>query len=55
MTSNFFKELYTNDPSVEPEPLLDLVQPRVTSEMNELLCKNSLMTKFQMLCSRWVR
>jgi hypothetical protein len=40
MATSYFKELFTRDPSVNSERLLDLTQQKVTSEMNENLCKD---------------
>lgn len=39
MATNFFKDLYTKDPLVTPQPLLDLIMLKVTEQMNEDLCK----------------
>jgi hypothetical protein len=39
LTTNFFKELYTADPAVQPNQVIDLFQPLITEEMNVDLCK----------------
>jgi hypothetical protein len=39
LTTNFFKELYTADPTVQPNQVIDLFQPLITEEMNADLCK----------------
>jgi hypothetical protein len=39
MTTTFFHDLYTADPSVAPEVLVQLFRPIITEEMNSLLCK----------------
>jgi hypothetical protein len=36
---DFFQQLYTQDPSVYPHDLLQIVEPQITEEMNESLCK----------------
>jgi hypothetical protein len=40
MATSYFKELFTRDPSLNSERLLDLTQQKVTNEMNENLCKD---------------
>jgi hypothetical protein len=39
MARDFFQQLYTQDPSVYPHELLQIVEPQITEEMNESLCK----------------
>jgi hypothetical protein len=39
LTTNFFKELYTADPAVQPNQVIDLFQPLIIEEMNVDLCK----------------
>lgn len=39
MAFDYFKVLYTVDNQVSPEPLLNLIQPNVTEQMNTNLCK----------------
>jgi CRISPR/Cas system-associated protein Csm6 len=38
MTRDFFLDLYRADPSVQPRELLQLMQTRITPEMNESMC-----------------
>jgi hypothetical protein len=39
MACKFFQDLYGADPAVQPEELLQLIQPQITPEMNGLLCR----------------
>jgi hypothetical protein len=39
MACEFFKESYVADPYVQMQDALDLVQPRITPEINEVFCK----------------
>lgn len=39
MATRFFKQLCTKDDNVVPETLLNLVQPKITQEINDDLCK----------------
>jgi hypothetical protein len=39
MTTKFFQDLYTADPSVAPEELIQLFWPINTEEINSFLCK----------------
>jgi len=39
MATTFFKNLYTRDETICPEPLLDMIQNSVNGNMNEALCK----------------
>ena len=39
MATTFFKNLYTRDETICPEPLLDMIQNKVNGNMNEALCK----------------
>lgn len=34
MASSYFKEVYTKDPTLQPEAVLDCIVPKVTMEMN---------------------
>ena len=38
MASSYFQELYTKDPTLNPGPVLDCIESRVTADMNESLC-----------------
>jgi hypothetical protein len=40
MATSYFKFMYTRDPSIDHEGITDLVQHKVTQDMNELLCKD---------------
>jgi hypothetical protein len=40
MTRAFFQDLYTVDPSVCSQSLIQLVQPKITEEINSDLCKD---------------
>jgi hypothetical protein len=40
MTREFFQELYKKDPEVCPDDLLNFVQPKITEDTNEQLCKD---------------
>jgi hypothetical protein len=40
MACNFFKELYTADPSMQPDDVLNLFQPKITDETNGNLCRD---------------
>jgi hypothetical protein len=40
MTRDYFAELFTADPGVCPNQVLDHVVPKITAEMNEGLCKD---------------
>ena len=37
MAASYFKEVYTKDPTVTPDVVLDVLVPRVTNEMNDRL------------------
>ena len=39
MATTFFKNLYTREETICPEPLLDMIQNSVNGNMNEALCK----------------
>jgi hypothetical protein len=56
LTTNFFNELYTADPAVQPNQVIDLFQPLITEEMNTDLCKeyarNFLMRRLATLYSK---
>jgi hypothetical protein len=36
----FFQDLYTADPNICPQNLIQLFQPRITDEINADLCKD---------------
>ncbi|XP_071683392.1 uncharacterized protein [Lolium perenne] len=38
MTNQFFKDLYTADPGVQPEAILEDMVPQISEEINEKLC-----------------
>jgi hypothetical protein len=40
MATSYFKELFTHDPSLNADALVDLIQEKVTPEMNTDLCKD---------------
>jgi hypothetical protein len=40
MTRDFFQQLYNQDPTVCPQELLQLIEPKFTDEVNESLCKD---------------
>jgi hypothetical protein len=40
MVCSFFQDLYRADPTVQPDKLLQIMQPQITPEMNEALCKD---------------
>jgi hypothetical protein len=40
MASSYFKELFTRDPSLQANELINLMQEKVTVQMNEDLCKD---------------
>jgi hypothetical protein len=39
MASKFFTELYSDDPDVEPSHLLEMIQPRISNQINQDLLK----------------
>jgi hypothetical protein len=39
MATDFFTDLYTADMSVEPDELIHLIEPKISEEMNEGLCR----------------
>jgi hypothetical protein len=39
MATSYFQELFTRDPSLNSDMLIDLTQEKVSAEMNEELCK----------------
>ena len=39
MAVSYFKSLYTRDPSLNPEPIINLTPAQITQEMNDDLCK----------------
>jgi hypothetical protein len=40
MATSYFKELFTRDPNLDYDELLNLLQAKVTNEMNDNLCKD---------------
>ena len=40
MASSYFQEIYTKDLTLDPGPILELLQGRVTDAMNEMLTKD---------------
>jgi hypothetical protein len=40
MATSYFKELFTQDPSLNSDILIDLIQEKVSPEMNIDLCKD---------------
>lgn len=38
MAASYFKEVFTKDPTLIPEAVLNCIVPKVTVEMNEVLC-----------------
>lgn len=39
MANSYFKEIFTMDPTLTPDVVLDCITPRVTTAMNDSLCK----------------
>ncbi|KAG2598477.1 hypothetical protein PVAP13_5KG367307, partial [Panicum virgatum] len=39
MATKFFQDLYMKDTSVKPESIADMIEPLLTQDMNEILCK----------------
>ena len=39
MATEFFTDLYTADLSVEPDDLIHLIEPKISADMNEDLCR----------------
>ena len=39
MASSYFKEVFTKDPTLDPNEVLDTISPKVSVEMNEALCR----------------
>jgi hypothetical protein len=42
LANKFFKELYSKDPNLQPEELIDLMHEPITDEINTALCKEFL-------------
>lgn len=40
MATDFFTELYTADPSVVPDELIHLIEPKISEDMNQDLCRS---------------
>jgi hypothetical protein len=40
MAVQYFKNLYTKDPNLNPNEVISLVEPAVSDEMNDELCKD---------------
>ena len=38
MATWYFKEVFTKDPTLSPESVLDNILPKVSQEMNDMLC-----------------
>lgn len=38
MTRSYFQEVYTKDPTLTPDVVIESIEEKVTPEMNELLC-----------------
>ena len=39
MATSYFKEVFTKDPTLDQEEVLDIIAPKVSAEMNEALCQ----------------
>ena len=39
MAASYFKEVYSKDPTLSPEGVLDCILPKVTTDMNASLCE----------------
>ena len=39
MASSYFKEVFTKDPTLDPNEVLDTISPKVSVEMNKALCR----------------
>uniref|UniRef100_A0A8I6YHP9 Reverse transcriptase domain-containing protein n=1 Tax=Hordeum vulgare subsp. vulgare TaxID=112509 RepID=A0A8I6YHP9_HORVV len=39
MANSYFKEIFTKDPTLSPDEVLDCIAPKVNAEMNDSLCK----------------
>lgn len=50
--SSYCENLFTKDDHILSDMLLDKVQPKVTQEMNLVLCKTSLIKRLKMLSSK---
>jgi hypothetical protein len=40
MTVSYFKSLYTRDPTLNHASIIELLQEKITQDMNEQLCKD---------------
>ena len=40
MAQSYFKEIFTKDPTLSPDEVLDCIVPQGTDEMNDSLCKS---------------
>lgn len=38
MAASYFKEVYTKDPTLSPDVVLNCIMPKVTDDMNGILC-----------------
>ena len=38
MTTSYFKEVYTKYPTLTPDVVLEAIAPKVTEQMNAMLC-----------------
>jgi hypothetical protein len=50
MTTSYFKEVYTKDPTLNPDDIVEVLAPKVSAAMTDGLCKEFSRPKFQMLC-----
>ena len=39
MAQSYFKEIFTKDPTLSPNEVLDCIIPKVADETNDMLCK----------------
>lgn len=38
MATSYFKEVYTKDPMINPDVMLECIVPKVSTAMNDTLC-----------------
>ena len=38
MATSYFKEVYTKDPTLNPDVVLNCIEPKITVDMNTTLC-----------------
>jgi hypothetical protein len=53
MSRQFLDELYTVDRGVSPDQVLNLIEPKVTQDMNEDCIQFSPRRRYLMRCSKW--